>query len=499
MSDESSRSAHSLRNAWAIICVLLILALAGPYGLYLAPKWLSGNLGLGVGLLQSDLEKDAWPTPLVDRAQNNQLTIYIGHAGIAVASVVIITLLAAARALRPGTRTLNQPVTSLKGRSRSRWLVLTVASVLALMSFGYACWLGWSYRALPLALHDEYSYLFQAQTFLTGRAAAPLPSHDAAFEQVHIYRGNNVWASRYFPAPVCGSRRFSQRSIFRCWPVGLRERALSWNTACEQFPCMHHVELVRFEKIHVSLVAQPIGLTFMVISMPAWALFANQLLSPMPTMLGMTIGWYAYWQAKEHKSRSWSILCGLAIGFAFLCRPLTAVGLGLPLAIHAITQQFRPSQRALVPFLLLAGSFSLSLLVMGEHNRQTTGSIWLSPYSEYTRRHTPANVYGFNNVERTKLSDSTEIHHAYDRDAKNVTWPYACEMAWKRLCAWLSHSVGVPAFVALGLLALPTCRAWKQEHWLLLAGIADCTPLTSLIGSPDCSATVTWSRRRLGS
>ncbi|MFM7570110.1 MAG: hypothetical protein ACKO8O_15605, partial [Betaproteobacteria bacterium] len=54
------------------------------------------------------------------------------------------------------------------------------------------------FNDLPPAFHDEYSYLFQAQTFLDGRFS--YPSHPAArlFDQMHVVNQGR-FASRYFP------------------------------------------------------------------------------------------------------------------------------------------------------------------------------------------------------------------------------------------------------------------------------------------------------------
>ncbi|MCA9117891.1 MAG: hypothetical protein KDA79_22625, partial [Planctomycetaceae bacterium] len=53
---------------------------------------------------------------------------------------------------------------------------------------------------LPPAYHDEFSYLFQAETFLGGRTW--FPSHPLAaplFDQMHVLNEGR-FASRYFPA-----------------------------------------------------------------------------------------------------------------------------------------------------------------------------------------------------------------------------------------------------------------------------------------------------------
>src|SRR5207342_1934219 len=66
------------------------------------------------------------------------------------------------------------------------------------VSLGTSAWLGRHFEGLPPAYHDEYSYLFQARTFLAGRVS--FPSHEAArlFDQMHVLN-EGQFASRYFP------------------------------------------------------------------------------------------------------------------------------------------------------------------------------------------------------------------------------------------------------------------------------------------------------------
>ena len=55
------------------------------------------------------------------------------------------------------------------------------------------------FRDLPPGLHDEFSYLFQAHTFLTGQTSVPSPPLPALFDQMHVLNDGRM-ASRYFPA-----------------------------------------------------------------------------------------------------------------------------------------------------------------------------------------------------------------------------------------------------------------------------------------------------------
>ncbi len=66
------------------------------------------------------------------------------------------------------------------------------------------------------AYHDEFSYLFQAKTFLSGRWCWPSHEVPELFDQMHVLN-NGVFASRYFPGagfmgrsvPGCGGSEWA--------------------------------------------------------------------------------------------------------------------------------------------------------------------------------------------------------------------------------------------------------------------------------------------------
>lgn len=186
-----------------------------------------------------------------------------------------------------------------------------------LFGAGTTAFMGWRVRGLPPLYHDEYSYLFQSWTFLGGRLW--LPSHALApyFDQMHVLN-DGVFAGRYFP----GSSLYYAPFVALGIPV-----AGAW---LAQGLVAGFVAMTAYR----SSPAAGYLAGGMVATSPALLAFSNLLLSPHPTMLGFAIFLWAYPRV-EGRSAFWPCLAGLAIGFAFLCRPLTAVGLGLPFAVHA--------------------------------------------------------------------------------------------------------------------------------------------------------------------
>ncbi len=81
---------------------------------------------------------------------------------------------------------------------------------LAVLGFLASRWYALPFDGLPPAIHDEYSYLFQARTFLEGRTWLPgFPQHPELFDQMHVLNEGR-FASRYFPATGPGSPRLSR-------------------------------------------------------------------------------------------------------------------------------------------------------------------------------------------------------------------------------------------------------------------------------------------------
>jgi len=86
------------------------------------------------------------------------------------------------------------------------WLRYFVAGAVALVGLFSVVQTGHRFGDLPPAYHDEYSYLFQAETFARGRVtndrfeAAP-----ELFDQMHILNDlPGKFVSRYFPGAVSG-------------------------------------------------------------------------------------------------------------------------------------------------------------------------------------------------------------------------------------------------------------------------------------------------------
>jgi|GEM_PF-3537486 len=104
----------------------------------------------------------------------------------------------------------------------------------------------------------------------------------------------------------------------------------------------------------------------------------------------------------------WAMAAGLSAGAAFLTRPLTAVGLTLPFALHAGYSLIKNRRNYLKPCLLMAAGGLFGVALQLWYNKHTTGE-WLT--HAYTRYH--ANSVGIAmgfHKDGTMLKTLAKIH-----------------------------------------------------------------------------------------
>lgn len=313
------------------------------------------------------------------------------------------------------------------------------------LAFGVAAGLGWRLRDLPPLYHDEHSYQFQAWTFLSGRLSNPTPPFASHFQQMHVL-DDPVFAGRYFPG------------------TGLWLAPFLWLG----FPALGGWALAGLVSGFTSLAAFRVHpragyvAGALLATAPALVALANLTLSPTPTMLGLAVFLWSYPRIFPERgpgpSQVWPIIAGLAIGYAFLCRPLTAAGLGLPFALYSLWRLAFPRSTTAslerAQLLRLTASFGLCLPLLAAYNWAITKRPWVTPYGLYLERHTPSHVYGLHNRMRGETARGPRTLVAYDDWAEDLDLRRAARLAgqrWERLIPW---SFGAISLAALGLVVL---------------------------------------------
>ncbi len=359
----------------------------------------------------------------------------------------------------------NSPSTKLA----AAWFLCVCLSVLHV---GLTWWVGRSFHGMPPAYHDEYSYLFQAKTFLAGRLYFPQHPLPEFFDQMHVLNDHGVFASRYFPGVglwlmpwvAMGGPHWGQYmaggliTAFVFW-IGwvLCAGTLSVAGNSDRQPS--------FNGLSVGLLA---GLACAV--SPAMLLFGNLLLSHHPTMLGLAAFVLCYLKTLRNESHFWPLAGGIALSFAMLCRPLTAFGFSLPFAGYAIflsIQGHEPRIRS--KFLTAVAPLVVGVALLAAYNTALTGSPTRSPYRLYTQIYTPNHGYGFHNVTRGSQHGGPKVLENYNRWSEELTLPRALHLLTRRMdtsALWSIGRIGLAWLVAVFVVALPRLPV----GWKLLAG-----------------------------
>ncbi|MDA1214719.1 MAG: hypothetical protein O2955_19600, partial [Planctomycetota bacterium] len=337
----------------------------------------------------------------------------------------LIGVLAQWRPPPPKLSSTQKPLVSSHDEQKRKPFVGAVS--VGILSVLVSWWVAWQplggepvsrFGDLPPAYHDEYSYLFQAETFLAGRTWFPsYAEHPEIFDQVHVLN-DGKFASRYFPgtgmwiAPFLAighphwghwlAAGLTAAFVFLAgWELG--GRAIAWWGGI----------LTAFS--------------------PGMALFSNLLLSHHPTLVGLFFFLWQYLRMLRTATTTATLLAGCGLSFAMLCRPMTAAGFGFPFGVWFIWWVYRNSRWKLIPGMglpLLAG-----MIVMLSYNHSITGQWTETPYQLYTDTYTPRHVYGFNNVERGERNLGPKVLANYDKWAENLDWTLAQKNVYHRLLA----------------------------------------------------------------
>lgn len=356
------------------------------------------------------------------------------------------------------------------GTDRSRetdWRDWLLASIVALISLAVSIGVSLArvqdeppvaFGDLPPAYHDEYSYLFQAETFLKGRVSSPShPEMPELFDQTHVLNEGRM-ASRYFPgtgvwmapfvaigAPYLGQWLAGAVCAFCIFWAG---RELAGNS--------------------VGLLA---GLLTAIA--PGMAIFSNMLLAHHPTLAGLSLFLLMFLRLLRTKSGLEAFFAGCGLTFAMFCRPMTAAGFGLPFGVCLFGWLCRGWTMRNLSFRFtrvasLAGPVVAGLIGFFAYSYFVTGDWRVTPYEQYLNIYTPRHVYGFDNVIRGEQRVGEKVLEDYDTWAENLTPALAMRNLWERLASSWQWTLGiVPLMIAAAV--FPRYAADHDRRWWLIA------------------------------
>jgi len=286
---------------------------------------------------------------------------------------------------------------------------------------------------------DETSYLFQAHCFLDGCIARAVPPMPPIFQHyMNMTREPYGWMSRYPP----GHALFLLPGVLLQAPrlmVAMAAALSVWFlSGCARF-----------------LSVRPGIVLALLLGSPWFLLMYGTLLSHTSAHLGLAIAIWGCLGWVTQRRRGYAAACGLAFGFLFLTRNFTAVLVGTPFALLALTDFLRKRERAvLAGWALAALGAALGVGLFLLYNRLAVGD-WLTlPYIVYDS----SEGLGFG------------LRHQNYHPGVVHTWQRGVEMMATRLRLEDRWLFGVPGGLVL-LLAL-SLAGWTLPWSPVLLGAA---------------------------
>ncbi len=242
---------------------------------------------------------------------------------------------------------------------------LAVTASLALLTSALFSYFGLS--ALP-HIQDEIAMHFQAKVFAKGWLYAPTPPLVDFFDYEFIVVDGPRWYGKYFPGP----------SLLMVPGVWL---GAPWLVS----PILAALAAVLMYWIGEGLIHEKVGrvaAVLMVLSPSRISLFAMMMAHP-ACMVSLALFTLAMIRlVRNPRAIGWAAAAGSGLGFAVLCRPLTALAIGGTVGILAALKM--PWRRVTVtgvassaiPLLVCVGLF------LG-YNKALTGDALLTPFSKW--------------------------------------------------------------------------------------------------------------------
>jgi len=238
-------------------------------------------------------------------------------------------------------------------------------------------WFIWGSAAQPPLVHDEASYLLQAETFAQGRWAMPSPPLPEFFEQFHVLVVP-AFASKYPP----GHGLLLAPGIWLGLP-GLVPLILDGIAAALLFMLVRRV------------TNGWVALLTLVLWLPMGSnlRFRPSYFSENTTSALWLAGWWALLEWRESGRERWLCVVAACTGWMAITRPLTAVAFALPIAGVVLWSVFKRKNWRVLMRPMLIGVAIVSLLPIWSVN--TTGSWRETPYTLYPKTYFPFDVAGF--------------------------------------------------------------------------------------------------------
>lgn len=243
----------------------------------------------------------------------------------------------------------------------------------------FVVWYAWGTSGLrPIAkVHDEQSYVLQAEIFASGRWTAPSPPIPEFFEQPHVMVVPAV-ASKYPP----GNAMLLAPGALVGYPA-VMSLLLSGITAALIFALA-----ARVANPWVGMLTWLLWLTA-----PIVLRFQPSYFSEVTTTVTILLSWLALLRWHETCSRRWLLLVALAVGWCAITRPLTALAFAIPIGIVVLRDVSRTRRWKDLALATLVGTAVLAILPLW--SARTTGNWRLTPIELYRQDYMAYDKIGF--------------------------------------------------------------------------------------------------------
>jgi len=237
-------------------------------------------------------------------------------------------------------------------------------------------WVGWHRNPAPM-VQDEAAYLLQAALFARGRWTGQAPPLPEFFAQMHV-----------LTEPVLASK----------YPLGLS--LLLTPFVAIGFAVLGPMVFAAITGALIFILARrvagaPVALLTWLLWSSGSALLRYQgsFLSQTATVALWLATLYLVLEYRTHHRPRTLIAMGACVGMFAITRPLTAVGLAIPVGVIVVREVWRA--RAWRPLTLATLVTAAIVALLPLQNRMTTGDWRLSPLVAYSTRYTPFDFPGF--------------------------------------------------------------------------------------------------------
>ncbi len=333
-------------------------------------------------------------------------------------------------------------------------------------------------------LIDTIVQLFQAETFAAGRLKALTPPLPGFFMTQHMLMDEGGWYGQYPPGHPA---LLALAAVFGLpWLCNI---LLTLGTCAMLFLATRRMYSERNAQLLLVLMLFCPFLLFM------GASFMNHV----PTLFFVSTFLYCFVRWEQESNGIWIAAAGLALAAGFLCRPLSALAIGVPFAFFSLSVVSQ-SKRYLHILWGLLGFLSLASLFL-LFNKLMTGDPFLPGYlklwgeshglgfhmSPWGKAHTPWTGL------RNELTDLSTLHENLFESILPGMWPIAVFFIfYKKLSVWDKR-------LLIAFFALPSAYFfyWHRDAFLgprfQYSSLAFILPLSAralIDGIPAASTTV---------